>query len=91
MVITNNFFSILPPDSCQRQNRRILVTNRHYSHMLEAYYANKTHMSHFEALAGVLCTDKTTCLNMFRLLLFFLIVSFICFLTHDYYVGLARR
>ena len=59
VIITNNMFTLLPPDPCPQ--RRILVVNRFYSHVLEAQFANRSFASHFHGLSAVLCTDRRTC------------------------------
>ena len=64
LMLTNNMFALLPPDAgCLRQ-RRLLVVNRFYSHVLEGHHANGTHAVHFSSLAAILCTHKETCYRL---------------------------
>jgi hypothetical protein len=75
VVLTNNMFTLLPPDPCQNHGRarRIQLVNRHYSHFLEGHYVNRSFAAHFAALSAILCTYHKSCASLW---------------THD---GLSRR
>ena len=66
-IITNNMFTVLPPDSCAAPTTpplRLLVVNRLFSHLLEGHFANGSYPTHFAALGGILCTDRSTCTRL---------------------------